>query len=205
MNEYFPAGLPLPAITDDTRPFWDNCRRRTLTVQRCGACGAFRHPPAPVCWQCRSFAHEWVPVSGRGTVFTHAVVHRAFLPALEGRVPYEPREALYGALYPQTPLEDDADAARDALALWARTERWKYVTYLKDVREADDELLKIQANLASYPEHERGDEELYDLFADPYELENLAGRPEHAETKSRLRDEALAWWRATGGGALDLP
>lgn len=88
MNEYFPPGLPLPAVTDDTRPFWDACRRRTLVVQRCTGCATLRHPPAPVCWRCRSFAHQWVAVSGQGTVFTHTVVHRAFLPALEGHVPY---------------------------------------------------------------------------------------------------------------------
>jgi hypothetical protein len=84
----FPAGMPLPAITDDTRPFWAACRRHQLVVQRCTACAAFRHPPTPVCWRCRSFAHEWVPVSGRGTIFSFAVVHRAFLPALEAAVPY---------------------------------------------------------------------------------------------------------------------
>ena len=77
---------PRPAITDDTRPFWDACRRRELVIQRCAGCGAFRHPPSPVCWRCRSFAHGWVAVSGRGTVFSHAVVHRAFLPELA--VPY---------------------------------------------------------------------------------------------------------------------
>jgi hypothetical protein len=85
----FPPGvMPLPAITDDTRPFWEACRRRTLVVQRCTGCGAFRHPPSPVCWRCRGFAHEWMPVSGRGSVFSHAVVHRAFLPGLEAGVPY---------------------------------------------------------------------------------------------------------------------
>jgi uncharacterized OB-fold protein len=80
------TGFPLPAITDDTRPFWEGCRRRELLVQRCTACGTFRHPPAPVCWRCRGFAHEWVRASGRGTVFTWAVVQRAFLP--EVAVPY---------------------------------------------------------------------------------------------------------------------
>jgi uncharacterized OB-fold protein len=89
MTPSFPPGvMPLPAITDDSRPFWDACRRRMLVVQRCTDCGAFRHPPSPVCWQCRSFAHEWTPVAGHGTVFTHAVVHRAFLPGLEAAVPY---------------------------------------------------------------------------------------------------------------------
>jgi hypothetical protein len=86
---YFPPeALPLPAITEDTRPFWDACRAGRLVVQRCTACGTFRHPPSPVCWRCRGFAHEWAPVSGRGTVFSWAVVHRAFLPALAAHVPY---------------------------------------------------------------------------------------------------------------------
>ena len=86
---YFPPGaMPLPAITDDTRPFWEACSRHALVIQRCADCGTFRHLPAPVCWKCRSFAHTWAPVSGRGTVFTYAVVHRAFLPELEPCVPY---------------------------------------------------------------------------------------------------------------------
>jgi len=85
---YFPPGMPLPAITDDTRPFWDACRGGELVIQRCTGCHTFRHLPAPVCWQCRSFAHEWIRVSGRGTIFTHATVHRAFLPELAAYVPY---------------------------------------------------------------------------------------------------------------------
>jgi len=80
--------FPLPAITDDTRPFWDGCRRHELVVQRCTSCGTLRHPPAPACWKCRGFAHEWIAVSGRGTIFSHAVVHRAFLPELASHVPY---------------------------------------------------------------------------------------------------------------------
>jgi uncharacterized OB-fold protein len=84
----FPPDMPLPAVTDDTRPFWDGCRRRVLLVQRCTRCVAFRHPPSPVCWRCRGFDHEWVASAGRGTLFSYAVVHRAFLPSLADRVPY---------------------------------------------------------------------------------------------------------------------
>ena len=87
-TSYLPPTMPLPAVTEDTRPFWEACRRRELLVQRCTRCASFRHPPAPLCWRCRSFAHEWVAVSGRGRVFTHAVVHRAPLPALEAAVPF---------------------------------------------------------------------------------------------------------------------
>jgi uncharacterized OB-fold protein len=84
----FPPEMPRPAITDDTRPFWDACRRHEVVIQRCARCATFRHPPAPVCWKCRSFAHEWVAASGRGVVYSHAVVHRAFLPELAAHVPY---------------------------------------------------------------------------------------------------------------------
>jgi len=84
----FPPAMPLPAITDDTRPFWDGCRRHELVIQRCAECGTFRHLPTPVCWRCRGFTHEWVPVSGRGELFTYAVVHRPFLPDLAPHVPY---------------------------------------------------------------------------------------------------------------------
>ena len=82
MTPYFQSDLLVPAITDDTRPFWESCRRRVLAIQRCADCATFRHPPTPICFRCRSFKHEWVPVSGRGTVFTYAVVARAFVPGL---------------------------------------------------------------------------------------------------------------------------
>jgi len=118
---------------------------------------------------------------------------------------FEPREALYGALYLQTPDEPNADAARDAYALWARTRRWKYVFFLQEVRATDDRRFKIQANFCAYPERERGDEDLYDLQADPDELANLAELPEHRARMDALREEALAWWRETGGKPLELP
>ncbi len=84
---HFPEEMPRPTITRDSRGFWDACRRRELTVQRCTDCGTFRHPPEPCCPRCRSFASAWVPVSGRGRVFSFTVVHRPFLPALEAHVP----------------------------------------------------------------------------------------------------------------------
>jgi len=85
---WFPPEMPVPAVTPDTQPFWDACRRHELAIQRCTGCGAFRHIPTPVCWRCRSFAHEWVAVSGRGTLFTFGVVHRPQLPALASIVPF---------------------------------------------------------------------------------------------------------------------
>jgi len=125
-------------------------------------------------------------------------------PAIEGR-PFEGHGALYGALYLQTPSETIADAARDAYALWARTRTHKYILYLRDISKRDNRKFKIQANACTYPERTAGDEDYFDLAADPYELENLSLDPAHRAEMDRLRGEILAWWKGTGGGALELP
>lgn len=85
---YLPAGTPLPQPTQDDAGWWAACARHELTIQRCGDCGAFRHPPRPVCPRCRSFAFVWQPVSGRGVIFSYTVAHHAVHPALRERTPY---------------------------------------------------------------------------------------------------------------------
>jgi uncharacterized sulfatase len=129
---------------------------------------------------------------------------------LEGR-PSAPRAALYGALYPLQSREARTDPARDAYGLWARTERWKFILSLRDLAAQADagsdegEREDIKVSLAPDFARRRGELELYDLANDPRERVNLADAPEHAELLARLRSETLSWWRATGGGALDLP
>jgi uncharacterized OB-fold protein len=79
---------PLPEITPAMRPFWDAARRHDLVVQRCGGCGTHRFPARDVCSRCLSREADWVPVSGRGTVFTWAVMHQVYHPGFAGEVPY---------------------------------------------------------------------------------------------------------------------
>jgi len=69
-------------------PFWDGCSRSELLLQRCTACGALRHPPSAVCAHCLSSEHEWVAASGRGTLYTFAVVRQALARAWEEKLPY---------------------------------------------------------------------------------------------------------------------
>ena len=82
------AAIPLPVPNEDNQGFWEGCRRHELRLQCCTGCRAFRHPPRPMCPQCTASESEWVPVSGRGTVYTFTLVHGPTLPAFQERFPY---------------------------------------------------------------------------------------------------------------------
>jgi uncharacterized OB-fold protein len=77
-----------PTISDVNRPFWDGCRRGELLLQRCAHCARLRYPASQVCPDCLGAEAQWQPMSGRGTVFSFVVFHRAYHRAWEGKVPY---------------------------------------------------------------------------------------------------------------------
>ena len=82
------APKPLPEITPAMAPFWEAARRHQLVVQRCTGCGALRFPARELCSRCLSCEADWVPVSGRGTVFSYAVMHQVYHPGFADDVPY---------------------------------------------------------------------------------------------------------------------
>lgn len=79
---------PLPRITADNVAFFDGLKARELRLQRCKDCERFHYPPGPVCPYCFSEAVEWTTISGRGTVSSWVVVHKAWFPAFEAEIPY---------------------------------------------------------------------------------------------------------------------
>src|SRR6476660_6654820 len=56
-------------------------------ITRCESCDRFVWYPDEHCAQCGGEL-TWTPVSGRGTLFSWAVVRRAFLPAFAEQVPF---------------------------------------------------------------------------------------------------------------------
>lgn len=82
------AELPLPVASEDNQAFWDYLNQGELRIQRCASCGLLRHIPRPMCPRCRSFEHDWAPMSGRGTVYSYIVTHQPIHPALVDRVPF---------------------------------------------------------------------------------------------------------------------
>ena len=78
----------IPVANFDTQPFWEGCARGALLLQRCTACGAYRHPPSPICAACLSDKQEWVPASGRGKLYTFVVVRETRARGWDKMVPY---------------------------------------------------------------------------------------------------------------------
>jgi uncharacterized OB-fold protein len=79
---------PVPALTDENRPFWDACRAGHLSFQKCSGCAHLRYPISQVCPRCLSADFAWTPVSGRGTVFSYVVFHNAYHPGFKADLPY---------------------------------------------------------------------------------------------------------------------
>jgi uncharacterized OB-fold protein len=105
--------IPLPRPTALSRPHWDGCKEGRLRVQRCRDCGHFVFIPHPSCTRCYADALEWVDSTGRGSVYSYTVVHRAPRPAFE--TPY-------------------------VVAIVALDEGWHMLTNLVDVAPEDVEV-----------------------------------------------------------------
>ena len=79
---------PLPQVSPEMAPFFEAARRHALVVQRCAGCGALRFPARSICSTCLSREATWVPVSGRGAVFSFAIMHQAVHPGFAAETPY---------------------------------------------------------------------------------------------------------------------
>jgi uncharacterized OB-fold protein len=71
----------LPSAVGLNGEFYAFLARSELRLQRCAACGTWRHPPRHRCAHCASVDATWEPATGRGRVFSWTVTHRAVDPA----------------------------------------------------------------------------------------------------------------------------
>ena len=68
---------PLPAITPETRHFWEGTRAGELRLQQCVACKHVYFPPRPFCPQCASEAVGVIRASGRATLYSYVIHMRS--------------------------------------------------------------------------------------------------------------------------------
>ncbi|HUI28311.1 MAG TPA: Zn-ribbon domain-containing OB-fold protein [Candidatus Kryptonia bacterium] len=68
---------PIPKPTPETKPFWEAAKQRKLRIQRCRDCAQHYFYPRPLCPHCLSRNVEWIEASGRGTLHSFVINHRA--------------------------------------------------------------------------------------------------------------------------------
>lgn len=74
MTEYT---RPLPQPTPETQHYWDGAKAGELRLQRCGDCSHVYFPARPFCPTCSSRDVNWFTASGKGTLFSYVINHRA--------------------------------------------------------------------------------------------------------------------------------
>lgn len=82
------AARPVPFPDDVTEGFWDSARRHQLAIQRCASCARFNHAPSRACPACGSEDLRYVPVSGRGQIYSYTVISDPPGPGFRDLVPF---------------------------------------------------------------------------------------------------------------------
>jgi uncharacterized OB-fold protein len=77
-----------PAYSELAAPYWEAAAEGRMVIQGCVDCGAAIFPPRPLCPACWSSAVEWRDASGRASVESFSVVHRAPNESFVAEVPY---------------------------------------------------------------------------------------------------------------------
>jgi uncharacterized OB-fold protein len=77
----------VPPDDEETDSFWEGTAAGELRMQACRSCGRLRFPPRVMCPHCQTTERQWMPVSGRGTIWSYVVPHPPLLPAY---APYAP-------------------------------------------------------------------------------------------------------------------
>ncbi|HRC63043.1 MAG: OB-fold domain-containing protein [Dehalococcoidia bacterium] len=82
-----PKQSPVPEDVD--RGFFEAANQDRLVIQNCTACNRLQHPPQPACGACGSADHlEWKEMSGKGTIYSYAVVYDSPVASLQADQPY---------------------------------------------------------------------------------------------------------------------
>jgi uncharacterized OB-fold protein len=79
---------PVPVPDEITAPFFDGARDGRLMLQHCTACDGWSFPVRERCPHCFAAKLEWRQASGKGTLYTFAVMHQVMNPGFASSAPY---------------------------------------------------------------------------------------------------------------------
>ncbi|MEZ5598911.1 MAG: OB-fold domain-containing protein [Pseudomonadales bacterium] len=87
-GEYLGMAVHIDDLDQENLAFYGFCGRHELRVQKCRACGLLRCPPTTACPFCAHADSDWVPVSGKGVVYSYGEVSHAIQGAFRRAAPY---------------------------------------------------------------------------------------------------------------------
>lgn len=83
-----PARKPVPEPDTVSATFFDGARDGKLMLQYCASCGGWSFPVRERCPHCFAKGLGWRAASGRGTLYTFAIMHQVMNPGFADAVPY---------------------------------------------------------------------------------------------------------------------
>lgn len=83
---------PIPVPDEASQPFFEGTRAHRLMIQRCNTCGTAHWPVKSRCSACLSTDIAWVQASGKGTLYTFALMHQILHPGFASEIPYNVAE-----------------------------------------------------------------------------------------------------------------
>ena len=87
-GDYLGMTLSVTELDIENMEYFKHCAAHDFHLQKCKECGIVRYPPGAACFNCGSLESAWIPVEGKGTVFSYAEVHHGIQPAFRERTPY---------------------------------------------------------------------------------------------------------------------
>lgn len=69
--------IPAPAVTIESKPFWDAAAEGRFLIKRCNGCGKAHWYPRALCPFCFSEDTVWEESPGEGVIYTYSVMHRS--------------------------------------------------------------------------------------------------------------------------------
>ncbi len=87
-GEYLGMSVYIDDVDQENLAFFTHCGNHELRVQQCQHCELKRFPPTTACPFCAQPEADWVPVSGKGTIYSYGEVHHAIQPVFREYAPY---------------------------------------------------------------------------------------------------------------------
>ena len=70
-------GKPIPSPQAESDHYWEKAKQGELWLRKCNGCGEAYFYPRDISPCCFSKDTEWVQASGKATLYTYGIVHRA--------------------------------------------------------------------------------------------------------------------------------